>query len=311
MKRLEEFRVYYNHTIHPELLRLERRRLRLVALMSVSSLMLVGIIILDIYINLFLVTLLIIVFIVIYIGYLLYQIRRFVLTFKPHVMNLILDFIDDGLNFDQNTPLEYDAKRPIDKQHFTDSRLFTDDIASYEGEDYIRGKVGEIPFELSELNVQSISPVLNDLNLVFKGIFLRATFNIALLGQVVVWPRSRRPYLVRPIKKLTRAGGVNADDEIMTPAFRERFMTYAMPDTHVAGMLPEPLQEAIVQYCREGDREIFFSFLNSQIYIAVSEPKDILEPFIFQSILSFEMVREFFEDISLLIRIVEEFDRTH
>ncbi|MCB0619636.1 MAG: DUF3137 domain-containing protein, partial [Saprospiraceae bacterium] len=47
---------------------------------------------------------------------------------------------------------------------------------------------------------------------------------------------------------------------------------------------------------------------NHQAYIAITEQKDILEPFVFRSNVSFELVREFFEDIQLLMRIVEDID---
>ena len=42
-----------------------------------------------------------------------------------------------------------------------------------------------------------------------------------------------------------------------------------------------------------------------------AEEKDILEPYILRSNLSFELVREFFEAVNLLLQIVEEFDKTH
>jgi hypothetical protein len=56
---------------------------------------------------------------------------------------------------------------------------------------------------------------------------------------------------------------------------------------------------------------MYFSFQGNQIYMAVTEQKDILEPKLFQSNVSFELIREFFEDIHLLLEIVEDFEATH
>ena len=55
-------------------------------------------------------------------------------------------------------------------------------------------------------------------------------------------------------------------------------------------------------------KEIYISFIEKEIYIGITEPKDILEPFILRSNVSFELVREFFEDIEMIMNIVEYFD---
>jgi len=62
---------------------------------------------------------------------------------------------------------------------------------------------------------------------------------------------------------------------------------------------------------RATGKTLFLSFQDRKIYAALAEPKDILEPYIFQSNVSFELIREFFSDIQLLLKIIEDFDRTH
>ena len=97
MQRLHEFRLFYNHTIHPELLRLERKRKRLLLLLTLSIIFLVGLTILDIYVDILIVTLFFLIFVGFYIAYIIYRIRDFVISFKPSIVNLILDFIDDEI----------------------------------------------------------------------------------------------------------------------------------------------------------------------------------------------------------------------
>ena len=97
----------------------------------------------------------------------------------------------------------------------------------------------------------------------------------------------------------------------MNDAFRDAFMTYATKSTHVIGLLSETMQNALVQYRQQSGKEIFISFIDREIYAAVTEEKDLLEPHIFRSNLSFELVKEFFEDINLLLQIAEDFDKTH
>lgn len=308
MKRLEEFRIYYNHTIHPELMRMERRRLRLLRLLLFSAFLVIGILLLELYLNILVLTLLFTIPIVVYIGYLLYRVREFVQVFKPRIMNLILDFIDDGLNYGT---LKYDSKKFIPKDRFLESRIFSTKAPIYQGEDYMMGKIGEMDFELCELTVREFSPVRNKLDDVFKGVFLYAIFSEETEGEIVVWPRHFRQYLTRSIKAYTWEGGVNVDHEILNEDFREHFMTYAMEDTHVISILSEPMQEAIVRYREQTGKEIYLAFRDKEIYAGITEEKDILEPHIFRSNLSFELIKEFFEDINLVLTIVEDFDQTH
>ena len=308
MKELDEFRIFYNKTIHPELLRMERLRIRLLRLLFFSSIMLIGIISLEIYLQLLVITLFLSLPIIVLIFYLAYRIRRFRKTFKPNIMNLVLDFIDDGLN---RGTLNYEQSNSISKEIFSESGLFVSKIQFFKGEDYISGMVGEMGFELSELDVRQVSPVSNKLDPVFKGVFLHATFSEETEGEIKIWPRDRFHHYSRAVKAFTWYDGINVDYEIMNDSFRSQFVTYALPDTHVIGILSDPMQEALANYVYETGKELFMAFSDEEIYVAVTEEKDLLEPNILRSNLSFDLVREFFEDVHLLLRIIEDFDRTH
>jgi hypothetical protein len=267
VRRIDKFRTFYNQTIHPELLRMERRRKRLLFFFVVAIMLMPAVIFIHFFLNILVVSLILFIPIGLYMTYLGYRIQRFKSTFKPHVVNLILDFIDDGLNFGT---LKYDSNRFIAKERFVASRIFATEAPFYKGEDYISGKIGELDFEMCELNVKEFSKVRNRLNYVFRGVFLYTTFNLPLRGKVLVLPRE-----------------FNAN---------------------VASLLSKDMQNAIVNYRFETGKEIYISFIEKEIYIAITEPKDILEPFIFRSNVSFELVREFFEDIHMMMNIVEYFD---
>jgi hypothetical protein len=311
VKRLEEFRIYYNHTIHPELLRMERQRLQLLRLLLFSCFILLAVLLLEFYLDILALTLFLAIPLGGYVFYLLYRVRLFRQNFKPNIVNLVLDFIDDGMNFDPSHPLQYEPERKIEKARFLKSEIFATAAPYYEGEDFISGRIGEMEFELCELTVKDFSPVRSGFKAVFSGVFLHATFPEENHGRIIIWPRRFRQHLTRSIKQFTWEGGKNMDHEINNEAFREAFLTYATPDTHVEGTLSDPMQEAIVRYRRQTGKEIYMSFINKEIYAAVTEEKDILEPYIFRSNLSFELIREFFEDINLLLRIAEDFDQTH
>jgi hypothetical protein len=303
-----QFRIFYNHTIYPELKRLERLRRRLLGLFAIAAVLLFGIIIFEVFLNIWVVTLLLTIPTSLFVVYLGYRMRRFVQTFKPQVMQLLLEFMESLPNINK---LAYDPRGGIDIGEFYESQLFTSNADIYETEDFIEGMVGEMDFCLCELNVRETSKVRNRTNHVFKGVFLHATFTEETEGRILVWPREFKQYLSKSIRNFTFQGGINVDHEVLNEEFRSVFMTYALPDTHVISILSRPMQDAIVEYRRETGKEIYMSFMDEEIYVAIAEPKDILEPYIFKANTSFELVREFFEDIHLLLKVVEDFDQTH
>lgn len=308
MERLELFRLYYSHTVAPELLRMERRRLRLVALLFFSIFILGGLAAFQFFVNIWVITLILLIPHVVYIGYLVREIDRFRKRFKPNVVELLLDFIDNGPNFDSNYPLEYDASGGLSKQLFQTSGIFATDAPYYKAEDTIRGRIGEIEFELCEMDVRENAAMRADLDEVFKGVFLHACFKAEIRGSMRIWPRARRQFLTKAIKNFTFSGGKNVDSEILNADFNQLFMTYATANTHVAGILPETMQQAIVRYYQQTGRLLYFSFQDQDFFVAITQPKDLLEPYILRSNLSFDLILEFMDDITSILQLVHDFD---
>ncbi len=305
MQRLEEFRLFYNHTIHPELMRLEKKRKRLLLLLFFSVLLFIAVIVLEIYLKVLALTLFFMIPVGIYASFILYRIQRFVATFKPNVVDLVLDFIDDGPNFGD---LKYDSKGFIPKKRFKASQLFATKAQEYKGEDFIFGKIGELDFELCELRVGELSKVRNKMSPVFQGVFLHAKTNIATEGTIIVWPRKLKQYLTRSIKAFTAKGGDNVDEHFEVESFRELFTTYATSDAYILKTLNFEMQVVLVDYMISTKKEVYVSFIGDDIYIGIAEPKDILEPFIFRSNVSFELIKEFYEDLEMLFNIVDMVD---
>lgn len=308
MRRLEEFRIFYNHTIHPELMRLDRRRKRLLRLIFFSLLFLTGVFIVEMMLDLWILTLALALPIGFYISYLGWQVRQYIRTFKPQVVNLILDFIDDSVNYGA---LTYDAKGGLSKDLFTQSMLFGTTADVYEAEDYIKGNIGSISFELCELMVKEFSRVRSRLDYVFKGILLHARIGESLEGKIAIYPREFRQYLSRAIREIVDKDALNIDAMMQNEAFRESFISYGTRDARVRDLLSVEMQQILVDYREETDKEIYISFIDKDIFLAVTEHRNILEPYLFRSNVSFELVREFYEDLSMLFEIVEDFDKLH
>lgn len=308
MKRLEDFRIFYNHTIYPELKRMEKKRNRLILLIGISAVLCIVLFIIAQILHIFSLSLLVILLEIFYILYLIHRIRKYVQTFKPRIMNLILDFIDDSINYGT---LVYKADGSIDKKTFLASKIFFPRATNYESEDYIKGNIGSISFELAETRVTEYSRVRNTQDWVFDGVFMKAKLQLPVKGSLLIIPREEKPYLSKTIKHWMGSGHVKAYDLIRNKTFRKLFETFASKKSNPMQFLTEGLQESIIKYTELHDKLFYLSYNNGTIYLAVSEEKDILEPHLFKSNLRFSLIKEFYEDVYILLQILEDLDLHH
>ncbi|MFN0212813.1 MAG: DUF3137 domain-containing protein [Saprospiraceae bacterium] len=304
-----DFRLFYNQSIHPELLNLEQRRRRLVRLLLVSILLLLGVVALQVYLSIFAVTLALFIPVGLWITYLAFRVQVFFKEFKPRVVSLLLDFIDNDVNFKFDG---YEPKGFIPPEKFLESRIFTacDD---YFGEDMIRGQVRETPFEACELRVREFSEVRNRLDMVFSGIFLVADYQRwDMHGGVLCLPDAYRKYLSRSERAFHNEGGRRVIDGIL-PDFEVFFDTYATPEVRIKDVISEEFQKAILLFRQRfqelsRDKEIYFSIIGDKIYIALRQDRDLLEPSLFVNNTRYEVVQEFYQDLKLLFELVMEVD---
>ena len=288
---------------------MELRRRRLVRLLFVSLLLLVGVVALQIYLNIFLITLMLLIPVGCWIAYLVFRIQVFFKEFKPRIVELLLDFIDNDVNF---TFKGYEPKGKIPVENFLESRIFTT-ADDYIGEDLISGQVRETPFEACELRVREFSDVRNRLDYVFRGIFLIADYQRwDMHGGVLVLPDAYRKYLSRSERAFHLMGGRRIRGSVL-PEFEAIFDTYATPDARIKDIVSTEMQRTILQFRRlfqqsNREKEIYFSIIGDKIYLALTQDRDLLEPSLFVTNVSFEMVKEFYDDLALLLNLVKEVD---
>lgn len=306
--RISEFRIFYNTSIRPELVRMERKRKRMLLGIFGSVFVLLLIMLLFAWIDAGFVVLYLAIPVLFYLSTLYFRVQSFKEKFKPAVVSLVLDFINQSPNYRE---LTYRADKMVGKDRFARSELFVGRNVTYEGEDYIKGLVGEMPFELSELYVQEISRASNRMELIFGGIFIHAIFNEESHGHLVAWPRSEMRYLRRSIREFIARGGMDAEIELQEPAFREHFVVYAKQNTVVHNILTQPMQKALTNFIEETGHDLYFAVHDQNVFAAISHDRDLLEPNIFSSNLNFGLIREFYTDISLMLHIIQDFDQTH
>jgi hypothetical protein len=306
---MHDLRQFYNQVMHPELLNLERQRRRLVRMIGLSALALVAAGVVAVYVRELVFTLLLLLPIGFWVAHIVFRAQVFFQEFKPRIMGLLLDFIDNDVNY---ANLAYDSKGKIEKKRFLESMIFTR-AEDYAGEDLITGKVRETDFALSEIRAAEFSDVRSELDKVFNGILIVGDYyNLEMKGSLLVLPDEYMKFLARSERAFHLHGGRRVHGQAL-PEFEVWFNTYATPDMRIKDVLTEEFQREILAFRQQyqqmnRQREIYFSIIGDNVYIAVSQDRDLLEPSLFRNNVDFAMIQEFYLDITTLLRLILRID---
>lgn len=135
---------------------------------------------------------------------------------------------------------------------------------------------------------------------VFKGLFFQADFNKKFKGKTVVLP-AVLDYKIQVLNQ-NRGQVIKLED----PEFSNFFVVYGNDQVEARYILSTSLMEKLVRFRKKARRNIYVSFVESKIYIAVEYAENLFEPLLFKSMLSFAPIREYFEILQLMIGVVEE-----
>ncbi|MEH2069140.1 MAG: DUF3137 domain-containing protein [Nostoc sp.] len=139
-------------------------------------------------------------------------------------------------------------------------------------------------------------------SLIFKGLFFQAKFNKNLRTVTIVQPKviNANIHALNHAKKQT----IKLED----PEFAKLFTVYGDDQIEARYVLSTSLMDKIVNFRKKTNRNIYISFVDDMIYIAIEEAvaNNIFEPNLYKSMLSFAPLREYFETLNLMLGIVED-----
>lgn len=302
MEDIGKFRRFYNDHIHRKLMVFERQRKQLIFLMFIGIVLLLLATIFILTLDMF--ALSIFLFVPWFLLFRFYQYRAdiFKAGFKPIVVRSLLEFMDSSLTY-------YD-KDYISKDTFLRSGIFPMNPELYYGEDYIMGKIGEIFFEMCELELYHTDEVKGKLEKWFEGIFFHANFNTNFKGRIVMIPRTDWQLFIPVMKQYTKYGGYELKDT-GNAAFDKEFLVYIDRDIHYKDILTPELITTINQYHLKSGKKVYASFYNSHFYMAINEPRNLLEASVLHANLNFELIAAYYQELSLFTEIVKDFDIMH
>lgn len=287
MKTIDEFKDYYSKNIKDKIEIVEAERKKVINIYIV----LLIILIVCCFINKDFAGPLILLFI-----WLSFKLKKkYINKFKEVVVNRILYFIDENL--------EYEKNNYVKVNEFDNSNLF-DLYTDYKGENYVTGKIkgsdksdNYMNIELSELNVgyrgkKGKSKLKVS---IFKGLFYVVDFNKKISSYVKVMPYATESVFEN--KNLIH---------LEETEFSGMYQVYSSDQIEARYILSTSLMNRITEYTKKHNKKMYMSFKNDKVYIAISTNEKYFEPKVFKSLYEYNIIEEYYENFKDIIDIVEE-----
>ncbi|MCK4667086.1 DUF3137 domain-containing protein [Candidatus Dependentiae bacterium] len=308
MKTINELWAYYNSDLLPDLQVMEVQRKEVakkVRNLNIWCGIGVGLSVLFIWLIFPILTLLALIFVWIY-FYKQYT-KAYHTDFKSKVIYRVIKFIDESL--------EYSPTNCIPTTTYYASKLFPKSCDRYKGDDYVYGNVGKTKLRFSELHTEYKTETRDakgnrqtKWHTIFRGIFFIADFNKHFNGETMVLPDTAQKLFGNWLGNLFQSWNFTRDDliKLEDPEFERLFVVYGTDQIEARYILSTSLMKRIVDFKKKTGKTIYLSFINNEIYVAVSYNKNLFEPKIFKTLLDFNVIREYYSDLQLALGIIEE-----
>ena len=225
--------------------------------------------------------------------------------YKEKIIARIAGYADEGL--------EYSPEGFILMDRFVRSRIFTLSCDKYSGEDHFRGRIGKTDIEFSEVTAKHRSSSgagkyrSDEYTIIFKGLFIIADFNKQFKTHTVVLPDTAEKLFGKFGQTLQSAAfGRGELIRLEDPRFEKEFCVYGDDQVEARYILTPSLMERILAYSKKWNTNLYLSFLDSKVYIAISMYKDLFELRPFKPAADYTFIEESLRFLTLITEVVED-----
>lgn len=226
-------------------------------------------------------------------------------AFKNKVVSKIVALIDRRWNYE---PVSF-----ISQEDYSRSGIFIKQWDRYTGDDLIHGTIDQTNFRLSELHteyktvsIDSKGSTTTRWHTIFKGLFAYADFNKKIKGRTFVLPDVSEKLLGKWGQKLQKFSSRGELVKLENLDFEKNFVVYSDDQIEARYILTPKMMEAIVNIKKQLNEEIYISFVESRVYIAVSIVKDLFEPRIFKSGVNYSDVKQIYFHLNMISVVINE-----
>ena len=309
MKTFDDLKQFYENELYSNLVTIENRRKAILNKIYLSCGIVAGIalaiIIFLISIGCFQLPVMLFIFIAsaLLIGFIIKIISSdYKADFKFTIMKKIVNFIDENLSYFPNGG--------ISLGEYNSSALFNHKVDDYHSEDLVAGTVGKTEIKFSEVHSQYVtrnSKGQTTSHTIFKGLLCSADFNKHFKGRTFVSTDLAENMFGRfgqmlQSKNNSKGHLVKLED----PDFEKYFAVYSTDQIEARYILSTSLMHRILEYRKSTKKQVQFSFICGNMFVAIPYTKNLFEPRIFRTMLDFSPIYEYFQDLRLAVSLVEE-----
>ena len=209
--------------------------------------------------------------------------------FKNQILPELLSFLFEKYAFIANQRI---ATSVLEK-----SMLLPGHVAFAEGEDFMRFKLGETKIMFCETKARSIRN-----NVIFRGIFISATFNKNFTSKTFVLP-SKAFFFFQNIKRqlLYKFKKVKLEDI----EFSKEFLVLSTNQVEARYILTTSLMQRLLDYKRKTRKSVSFSFVDNRLYCAIPNYINLFEPALFEPF-DLDFIKRNYNPIKLYTDLVED-----
>jgi len=230
--------------------------------------------------------------------------KNYIADFKEKVVRKIVEMI--------NPEWKYDPKGRISESNYHRSELFQQSVDRYKGDDLVTGNIEKTDFQFSELHSEYKTVTHKDgkreehWHTIFKGLFAHADFNKEIKGKTFVLPDTAEKLFGKWGQSLQKMSSRGKLIKLENQEFEKEFVVYGSDQIESRYILTPTMMEAMVHIKKKYRKKVFFSFIGSRVYVAMSFSKDLFEPRIMSSGVKFKDVEEMNEQFSIIETLVHE-----
>ena len=149
----------------------------------------------------------------------------------------------------------------IDEGDFVESQLFTDLLRSFQGSNHLRGTVGKVQLELSEIHVRAETGQ-RQARALFDGLWIIATFPASFRTKTLIQPVTDDLESVQPGFRTVKLEEVS---------FSRLFDVRAEDSVEAQYVLSSRLLNRIKDFHDENNRDAFFAFHGQRLQIGIAQ----------------------------------------
>jgi len=215
------------------------------------------------------------------------------------------------LIYELDKNLSYMPESHIQESYFSRSKLFLARPDRISGNDYISGKIDNVPIQLSDFHAEKKhknSKGNTIWSTLFQGLFIISEFNKNFKGETIILPDTAQSNFGDLVGGWLQSNNISRDELVKmdNPEFEKEFVVYSNDQVEARYILTHTLMKRLLNYKKKSKHPLHVSFIGGNIYMAIAYNKDLFEPSVFHSLLKYKIAMEYLSTLHLAVGVVEE-----